>query len=206
MLLVFRWLLRIASVLVVLSVLAVMGVYYLASRSLPDYDKALDVSGLTAPTRILRDHSNVPHIFSEEDAAIFFGLGYAHTQDRLWQMTVMRRTAQGRLSEVFGSATLPVDKLLRRFDIYSLARSSVAAQDAETLAALEAYAVGVNARLAEINESALGRGAPEMFLFNAPISPWRPEDSIAILKLMAVQLSGHAADEILRAHLSFAGG
>ncbi|MFY9465905.1 MAG: penicillin acylase family protein [Lentibacter algarum] len=202
MLLVFRWLLRIASVLVVLSVLAVMGVYYLASRSLPDYDKALDVSGLTAPTRILRDHSNVPHIFSEEDAAIFFGLGYAHTQDRLWQMTVMRRTAQGRLSEVFGSATLPVDKLLRRFDIYSLARSSVAAQDAETLAALEAYAAGVNARLAEINESALGRGAPEMFLFNAPISPWRPEDSIAILKLMAVQLSGHAADEILRARTS----
>lgn len=204
MLLVFRWLLRIASVLIVVAVLAVLGVYFLASRSLPDYDKSLEVSGLTAPARILRDHSNVPHIFAEDDAAVFFGLGYAHTQDRLWQMTVMRRTAQGRLSEVFGAATLPVDKLLRRFDIYTLARSSVAAQDAATLAALEAYAAGVNARLAEINDRALGRGAPEMFLFNAPISPWRPEDSIAILKLMAVQLSGHAEDEILRARASLA--
>ena len=204
MLLVFRWLLRIASVSIVLTVLTLLGVYYLASRSLPDYNKSLDVAGLTSPIRILRDHSNVPHIFGEgeDDAAVFFGLGYAHTQDRLWQMTVMRRTAQGRLSEVFGAATLPVDKLLRRFDIYSLARSSVEAQDAETLAALEAYAAGVNARLAEINKSALGRGAPEMFLFNAPISPWRPEDSIAILKLMAVQLSGHAEDEILRARTS----
>ena len=74
MLLVFRWLLRIASVLVVLSVIAVTVVYYLASRSLPVYDKALYVSGLTAPTRILPDHSNVPHIFSEEVAAVFFGL------------------------------------------------------------------------------------------------------------------------------------
>ncbi|MCV2892342.1 penicillin acylase family protein [Lentibacter sp. XHP0401] len=203
MLIVFRWLIRIAAVLIAFTVLAVLGVYYLASRSLPDYDKSLEVAELSAPLRILRDHSNIPHIFASEpekgDEPVYFGLGYAHAQDRLWQMTLLRRTAQGRLSEVFGASTLPIDKLLRRFDIYTLARSSVAAQDPETLAALEAYAAGVNARLAEINDSALGRGAPEMFLFNAPISPWRPEDSLAILKLMAVQLSGQAADEVLRA-------
>ena len=56
MLLVFRWLLRIASVLVVRSVIAVMVVDYLASRSLPDCDNALDVSGVTEPIRILFDH------------------------------------------------------------------------------------------------------------------------------------------------------
>ena len=32
---------------------------------------------------------------------------------------------------------------------------------------------------------AFGRGAPEMFLFNAPVAPWQPADSIAIGKLMA---------------------
>ena len=77
-------------------------------------------------------------------------------------------------------------------------------QDRRTLAALEAYANGVNARLAEINEGALGRGAPEMFLFNAPVAPWQPADSIAMIKLMALQLSGHMAAEIKRARTSLA--
>jgi penicillin amidase len=67
------------------------------------------------------------------------------------------------------------------------------------MAVLKAYSAGVNARLNEINEKALGRGAPELFLFNAEISPWTPADSLAVLKMMAVQLSGHMQSEILRA-------
>jgi penicillin amidase len=129
-------------------------------------------------------------------------LGYAHAQDRLWQMTVMRRTAQGRLSEVFGARTVTIDKLLRRLDLYGLAHRSVEAQDDYTKAALRAYSAGVNARLTQINEEALGRGAPEMFLFNAPVSPWQPGDSLAVIKLMGLQLSGHLKDEVLRARTS----
>ncbi|MDX1784959.1 MAG: penicillin acylase family protein [Roseovarius sp.] len=198
----FKWLMRIAGALVVLAILAVIALYFLLSRSLPDYDKTLEVSGLTAPVEIVRDNANVPHIFGTKDEGVFFGLGYAHAQDRLWQMIVLRRTAQGRLSEVFGARTLAVDKLLRRFDIYGAARASVAAQNPATLSALEAYAAGVNARVAEINESSLGRGAPEMFLFNAPMSPWAPADSIAIVKLMAVQLSAQMSYEVRRARVS----
>ncbi|QIE44427.1 penicillin acylase family protein [Pseudohalocynthiibacter aestuariivivens] len=198
----FKWLMRITGVLLALAVLAVIGLYFLLSRSLPEYDKSLDVAGLSAPVEIVRNNANVPHIFSEKDTGVFFGLGYAHAQDRLWQMIVLRRTAQGRLSEVFGTRTLSVDKLLRRFDIYGAARASVAAQDPVTTAALEAYAAGVNARVDEINSSALGRGAPEMFLFNAPISPWSATDSIAIIKLMAVQLSAQMSHEVRRARTS----
>ncbi|NOD83242.1 penicillin acylase family protein [Ruegeria sp. HKCCD6119] len=200
--LVFRWLVRIASGLIIL-ILAAMGlVYFLASQSLPDYDQTLEVDGLTAPVEIVRDTANVPHILGQTDPDVFFGLGYAHAQDRLWQMTVMRRTAQGRLSEVFGPRTLHIDKLLRRLDLYGLAHRSVEAQDDYTKAALRAYSAGVNARLTEINEEALGRGAPEMFLFNATVSPWQPGDSIAMIKLMALQLSGHLTDEVLRARTS----
>ncbi|MEM9125415.1 MAG: penicillin acylase family protein, partial [Pseudomonadota bacterium] len=202
--LVFRWLIRIATGLVLLVLAAIGLVYFLASQSLPDYDQTLEVAGLTAPVEIIRDTANVPHILGETDPDIFFGLGYAHAQDRLWQMTVMRRTAQGRLSEVFGSRTVPIDKVLRRLDLYGLAHRSVQAQDDYTQAALRAYAAGVNARLSQINEQALGRGAPEMFLFNAPVSPWQPGDSIAVIKLMGLQLSGHLQDEVLRARTSLA--
>ncbi|MCH2163073.1 MAG: penicillin acylase family protein [Marinovum sp.] len=202
MVIVFRWLVRIASASIVLTVLAVAMTYYLASRSLPTYDKTLNVDALTGPVEIVRSNANVPHIFASNDPDAYFGLGYAHAQDRLWQMVVLRRTVQGRLSEVFGRRTLISDTVLRRLDLYPLAVQSVADQDAYTISALESYAAGVNARIAEINEDALGRGAPEFFIFNAPVAPWRPADSLAIIKLLALQLTGQADSEILRARTS----
>ncbi|MEX0368033.1 MAG: penicillin acylase family protein [Ruegeria sp.] len=200
--LLFRWLMRIAVGLVMLVVAGVLLVYFLASQSLPDYNQRVEVQGLSAPVEIVRDNANVPHIFGESDPDVFFGLGYAHAQDRLWQMNMLRRTVQGRLSEIFGERTVRIDKLLRRLDLHRLALQSVEVQDDYTKVALKAYAAGVNARLAEINERALGRGAPEMFLFNTPVAPWQPGDSLAIIKLMGLQLSGHLEEEVLRARTS----
>ncbi|MEZ5675418.1 MAG: penicillin acylase family protein [Thalassovita sp.] len=199
-----RWLFRLTGAAIVLAMISVLTIYYLASRSLPDYNKRLRVSGLATPAEIVRDNANVPHIFAGTDADVYFGLGYAHAQDRLWQITTMRRTVQGRLSEVFGPRTIEIDKLMRRLDLYTLAQQSVQVQDARTQAALKAYADGINARLSEVNRDALGRGAPEMFLFNAPIAPWTPADSVALVKLMAVQLSGQLDTEVLRARTSLA--
>ena len=202
--LLFRWLLRIAGAMIALVVICVMLVYYLAARSLPDYDAVLEVPYLNAPVEIVRDNANVPHIFGSTDEDVFYALGFAHAQDRLWQMTMLRRTVQGRLSEVFGTATVNIDKLMRRLDLYTLATASVDAQDERTMRILRAYATGVNVRLDQVNAQALGRGAPEMFLFNAPVAPWRPADTLAIVKLMGLRLSGHLDHEVLRARMSLA--
>ena len=198
----FRWSLRLALAMIGLLIAGVFLIYYLASQSLPEYEKTVGLPGVIEPTEIIRDTYNVPHIVAARDEDVFFGLGYAHAQDRLWQIMLMRRTAQGRLSELFGPETLQTDKLLRRLDLYSLAQSSVAAQSPDARRALKAYAEGINARIYEINRDALGRGAPEMFIFPTDVSPWRPADSLAILKLMSVQLSGHLAKEVLRAKTS----
>ncbi|RYH03297.1 penicillin acylase family protein [Salipiger sp. IMCC34102] len=198
----FRWLLRLATVLFVVVLGGLVLVWYFASRSLPDIDGTHTVAGITAPVEIVRDNAAVPHIFGQTDEDTYFALGYAHAQDRLWQMTMLRRTAQGRLSELFGPRTVSIDNLLRRLDLYNLAVSSVETQDAQTTSALEAYADGVNAWLEEINSGAHGRGAPEMWIFDHAIAPWQPADSIAVLKLMALQLSGHASSEVLRARTS----
>jgi penicillin amidase len=204
MALIFTWLIRLTVALITLSVAIIGLVYWLASRSLPDYTDTVEVPGISAPVEIIRDNANVPHIFGATDSDVYFGLGFAHAQDRMWQMITLRRTAQGRLSEVFGEATLSVDRLLRRFDIYALSVQSLEALDPKTRASLDAYAAGVNARLDQINSEALGRGAPEMLLFNAPMAPWRPADSLAIIKLMGLQLSGHLDAEVLRARTSLA--
>lgn len=174
-------------------------IYYTVLRSIPDYNKTVELPGLISPIEIVRDTANVPHIYGDNDADIYFGLGYAHAQDRLWQLVVKRLTAQGRLSEIFGKQALPLDEFMRRLAIYSLAQKSVDVQDDRTKRALEAYAAGINARFLEINRKSLGRGAPELLIYNIPLASWHPADSIAILKLFAVNSSSHYAKEILRA-------
>ncbi len=198
----FRWLLNIATGLIVLIVVCFALVYYFASRSLPVYDATTQVAGISAPVEIVRDNANVPHVFGRTDADVFFGLGYAHGQDRMWQMIMLRRTVQGRMSELFGERTLPIDMLMRRYDLYNAAVASVDDQTPQGAMALEAYADGVNAWLAEVNAGARGRGAPEMWLFNHAIAPWRPADSLAILKLLALQGATHLEQEVLRARIS----
>ena len=113
MLTAFRWLIRIVSGVIALGVILALMAYYILSRSLVDYDEDFTVPGITAPVEIVRNNDNVPHIFGKTDEDVYFALGFAHAQDRLWQMTMLRRTAQGRLSELFGPATVKVDELSR---------------------------------------------------------------------------------------------
>lgn len=202
MLTAFRWLLRIFTALVVLGVLAVGLSYYVLTRSLPDYNEDFTLQGITAPVEIVRNNANVPHIFGKTEEDVYFALGFAHAQDRLWQMTMLRRTAQGRLSEIFGARTVKIDELMRRLDIHGLSEQSVAAQDPRTRAALQAYAAGVNSWITQVNLGARGRGAPEFFFFSNEIAAWSPADSIAIIKLMALQLNSALEDEVLRAQVS----
>ena len=202
MLTAFRWSVRLLVGLVIFVTLAGWLAYYILSRSLPDYSENFEIPGISAPVEIVRNNANVPHIFGATEPDVFFALGFVHAQDRLWQMTMLRRTAQGKLSEIFGERTVKIDELLRRLDIYALSQASVAAQDDRTKAALEAYASGVNTWIGEVNSGARGRGAPEFLLFSNEISAWSPADSIAIIKLMALDLSAHLETEVQRAQLS----
>ena len=199
---IFVWLMRLILSLAVIGAVFFSFGWYVLSRSLPDYTKTVQFEQLIAPVEIVRDTANVPHIFGKNDHDTLFALGYVHAQDRLWQMTMLRRTAQGRLSELFGEATLSIDMMMRRLAIYSTAQQTISALRPDTLAKLDAYALGVNARLLEINRGALGRGAPEFFLFSNQISPWTAADSLAIIKLMGLQLSSHLQQEVLRARVS----
>lgn len=187
-----------------LTVLAAGGLvlaYYLMSRSQPDYGASFAMSGLEGEVEIIRDANAVPHIYATTDADAFFALGVAHAQERLWQMELTRRGAQGRLSEIFGAAAFDIDHQMRVLDLHGLAQRSLRNQSPETMAALEAYADGVNEWIREVNRQALGRGAPEFFLFGDGIAPWTPADSLSILKVLALRLTNSAELEVRRAKL-----
>lgn len=200
MALILKWLLRGVAALAALGAAGGALAWYLVARSLPDYDGTKVLDGLEAEVTVIRDRHAVPHIRAESARDAFFALGALHAQDRLWQMELNRRAAQGRLSTLLGPRTTELDRLVKTLDLYGHASRSLEHQTAETRAALEAYAAGVNGWIRRVRREATGRGAPEFFVFGAEgIAPWTPADSLAILKAMALRLSSAARDEIRRA-------
>jgi penicillin amidase len=199
---IFRALARLLVAAAVLAGAAGGLAYYLAARSLPRYDGEYATSGVSAPAEIVRDAYAVPHIFAASDTDAFFALGWVHAEDRLWQMEIGRRTAQGRLAELLGPDALPVDRTMRALDLDGYAKQTAERLPASTRMLLDAYADGVNARIRLVSDRALGRGAPEFFLVGAAgLAPWTAADSLAMIKLMALRLSDAAAREARRARL-----
>ncbi|MEA2852874.1 MAG: penicillin amidase [Rhodospirillaceae bacterium] len=185
------------------------GAFFQVRGALPPYSGHVDAKGLKAPVEILRDKNAVPHIIagSLEDAA--FGLGYVHAQDRFWQMELMRRLGQGRLSEIVpprlvGSGLIDTDRTMRGLGIYRKAADSVNALSPAMRAIIDSYAAGVNAWLARDDQQfgleltvikllSGGRYRPEA---------WQPADSLVWAKLMALGLDGNWRAELLRLRLA----
>ena len=81
-----RWMFRLLLAGMVTALAGVMVLYYVLAGSLPDYDEDFTVTGVSAPVEILRNSAAIPHIFGQTEADIFYALGFAHAQDRLWQI------------------------------------------------------------------------------------------------------------------------
>src|SRR6266700_5804615 len=106
-----------AGILLLLLILG--GAFYLYLRSsLPQVEGRIAVKGLKAEVRIERDGDGVPLITAANDEDAAFGLGFAHAQDRLFQMELQRRYAAGRLAEIFGAQALPTDRQMRVLGLY----------------------------------------------------------------------------------------
>jgi penicillin amidase len=179
-----------------LAVLVVGGVFWLRT-SLPELDGETTLAGLNSNVTALRDNDGIVTIKADSDLDAYRALGYLHAQDRLWQMDFMRRAGAGRLSEVVGSATLRIDRLMRTLGFYQLAAASYPKLSPEVRSALDAYSAGVNAYM----ETAKGAWPLEFYLLRYTPEPWTPADSLVWGRLMALQLSGNWRSELLRARL-----
>src|SRR5207244_4885122 len=74
----------------------------------------LEIFGLSAPVRVVRDRAGIPHIYAQDRDDLFFAQGFVQAQDRLFQMDLWRRSAQGRLAEVLGPNFAERDAMTRR--------------------------------------------------------------------------------------------
>ena len=175
----------------------------LSKKRLPPVDGEISLSGLKGDkVTVIRDRWGVPHIYAANPHDAFFGQGFVHAQDRLFQMEVARRLASGKLSEIFGEMALETDRMVRTFGFPRLAREDWSAISEDLSTVIIAYAKGVNAFIRKMEpyrevSFSLLRLEPE---------EWKPEDTLAIMRLMVWELSHGWQGELVRGELAEAVG
>ncbi len=190
---------RIAWALIAVVLGLIILLLWYRSASQPQIEGSIKLNGLAASVDIVRDAEGVPHIYAKSTGDAYFALGFVHAQDRLWQMELNRRIPAGRMAEILGPKALDADRFLRSLGVRRNAEAILTKLSPETRAALDAYAKGVNAYLANRTKPL----PPEFLLTGAPSpAPWQPVDSIGWQTMMAWDLGSNWSQELLRMRLS----
>ena len=186
-----------ALAVVSLIALAIIAGYFTLRASLPQLDGDIAVSELQAPATIARDALGTPTIRAASRRDLAFATGYAHGQDRFFQMDLMRRVAAGELAELLGRQVLTMDERFRIHGFRRIAAAIVNDSTAVDRELLDAYAGGVNLALKNA-----GARPWEYTLLRTDPAPWRVEDSVLIAFSMYLNLNDSSGEaEIARSRL-----
>ncbi len=182
----------IVAILAVLSGLGVLWLRSAAKAALPVLDGDIQLASqgaaaLSAPVTVRRDEHGVPHIDAATQEDMFLAQGYVTAQDRLWQMDVYRRNANGELAEVMGPSLLRHDKAQRMYEFRNTAHRIYANMPTEERTRYEAYARGVNLYITQHQDSL----PPEFRFLHYKPQPWTGADSISIGMMMVDMLDTH---------------
>ena len=198
-----RFLVGLVTILVLLAILGGVVGNSAVKASFPQTTGDIKLSGLTGAVRIIRDNMGIPHIYAGSLHDLFMAQGYAHAQDRFWQMDFWRHIGSGRLSEMFGKGQLSTDMFLRTLGWRQIAELEMETMDPQSKEILSAYADGVNAYLKDHSGTKLSLeyGILGFLTPSYKPEPWTPVHSLTWAKAMAWDLRGNMGAEIERAIL-----
>src|SRR5689334_20463201 len=170
--------------------------WQLFRHPLPRTSGSISVRGLDQAIEIVRDRWGMPTVRARTAPDLWFGQGFCHGQDRLWQCDLNRRLTSGRVAEIAGEAGLPADRLMRTLGLRRIALREEAELDPGLRSLLDAYCAG-------LNEAAQSSPAPpaEFQVLRLGWEDWRPADMLAGGKLLSFGLSTNWERELLRADL-----
>lgn len=161
--------------------------------------------GPAADVTIVRDDRGVPHVYGASDRDVMFGAGWAMARDRLLHMELYRRQARGTLAELFGERSYRSDVSSRLVDFRRLGEADARRTEAEApgdYALVEAWAEGINARLADVRAEReprpFGFGAGELDFVP---EDWTADDGFVVGKMLAFGLSDSLDPTILASAL-----
>ncbi|KKO45575.1 penicillin amidase [Arsukibacterium ikkense] len=176
-----KWLL-LTTVLVLFG--AAIAGYVWLKLSLPQYQGELRAA-VANPVNLDRDALGYLSVTAADRHDAAYGMGFAHAQERFFQMDLARRSAAGTLAELFGERALTTDIERRRHRFAQRAETTLASFSTIDLQILSAYSRGVNDGLASL------RSAPfEYHLLSAKAEPWQESDSILVIYNMYLELQG----------------
>ena len=165
----------------------------LLNKGFPHYAGQIQSLPLRSSVEVIRDKWGVPHIYAKDEHDLMMAQGFVHAQDRLWQMEVTRRLAQGRLSEIAGKDALMVDYFVRLLGLPDLRSRAAQALSSEELDLMQAYLTGINTYL-----KLQGEDLPlEFRSAGLKPEPWAIEDLFSSLALNAWFLQTNYKQEVL---------
>jgi penicillin G amidase len=182
------WLKVTIGIVVSLIIIFIVGGYIFYNsllESLPVYKGELKAPSLKSEVKIYFDSLAIPYIFTENDVDAAFALGYLHARERMFSMDMIRRAGEGRLSEIFGTETVPFDRMFRTVGLARTAKMIKDKMNPEGLKLLEAYSRGVNYYL----EEKKNKYPVEFDVLGYEPEEWKPEHSIIVIRMMAWELN-----------------
>ncbi|MFC4277243.1 penicillin acylase family protein [Achromobacter aloeverae] len=177
------------ATVVLVGATAALAAWGYLRASLPRLDGVVAAAGLASSARIERDAQGVTTVTAANRLDLAYATGYAHGQDRFFQMDLLRRVAAGEVSALVGADAVPLDRRNRLHRFRARAEAAYAALEAGQQTLLRRYADGVNAAMRAT------RARPfEYALLQAQPEPWRPEDTLLVVDAMYLDLqSGEIA-------------
>src|SRR5579859_6670017 len=167
---------------------------------LPSFEMVTWVKGLDSSVRVFYDHRGVPHIFAHTSLDAYRALGFVVARDRLFQLELQTRAANGTLTELVGPAALPLDREARALGFPRAAERTLAAMDTNGFAyrAAKAYGEGINLWVARMGPWDVPL---EYQLLGRRPAWWQTINTLHLLNRMSLTLA-HDLDE--REHATFA--
>jgi len=187
------WFIRLSVAAFVVLLAVVISLWLVVRASLPQLDGEIAAGGIGQVATIERDEAGIPTIVASNRVDLAYATGFAHGQDRFFQMDLIRRQAAGELSELFGGIALDYDKQMRFHRFRARARAVLEQASDDGIRLVESYAAGVNAGLASLDARPI-----EYLLLGVQTEPWLVEDTVLTVFAMFVELNDERAKNDVR--------
>ncbi len=191
-----KWLLGSTLGLLAFVLISSAGLFVALRSSLPRLDGTANLPTLSAEATIERDAEGHVTIRAANRLDAARALGYAHAQDRFFQMDLLRRLGSGRLAELAGAALVEQDQANRIFRGAALADAAFLLLPKPEQDLLLAYTEGVNAGL-----DSLSVRPPEYLLLRKSPEQWQPRDCLILNLTFGFNLQDATGDPDLRREL-----
>ncbi|MCK5145148.1 penicillin acylase family protein [bacterium] len=181
-----------------IGLLSLCGIgFHLLHRTIPQTEGSLTLEGLKDSVQVYRDHYSIPHIIAANEADAYFAQGFVTAQDRMWQMDLWRRAANGRVSQIFGRNGMRQDSLALTIGFRRIAIQLEKQISPAQRARYQAYSNGINA----YRNAYKGRWSLEFIMFGYYPAPWTVLDCLTMSKWTAWNLASGWNHEVITGEL-----